>query len=645
MSLSRCTKCVSLVVFCWLLQSLLQFAIAADWQMAKGPLATRWAKDVSPEHALPEYPRPQMVREQWQNLNGLWDYAVRPKGEEQPTKFDGKILVPYPIESALSGVMKRVDEPNKLWYRRTFTVNKDWHERVLLHFGAVNWEATVWVNGQKLGEHRGGYDDFSFDITKAIKPDGEQELIVAAWNPIDRGTQPRGKQVTRPGGIFYTPTTGIWQTVWLEPVPETTIASVDVTPDIDAKVARINVSVSGLKEAVGAGAEARYSIDLTALDGDAAVAHVSGKLGAPIDLPIKEAKLWSPNSPHLYGLRVQLTDAGKTVDSVQSYFGMRKTSIAKDDKGITRIFLNNKPQFMVGPLDQGFWPDGIYTAPTDEALRSDIEMTKKLGFNMARKHVKVEPERWYYWCDKLGLLVFQDMPSGDRFIGSNDPDIKRTPESAKQFELELDQLLLGRGNHPSIVMWVVFNEGWGQFDTERLTKRVKDRDPSRLVDCASGWADRKVGDVHDIHVYPGPGATPPEEHRAAVLGEFGGLGLPIDGHTWQTKKNWGYRSFTDRDALTAAYLGLIRKLHSQIGDPGTSAAVYTQTTDVETECNGLMTYDREIVKPDAEQLAKAHRSLFEPPPVEKKLVPTSQAGPHDWHYTLDKPATTLKTEN
>jgi hypothetical protein len=316
---------------------------------------------------------------------------------------------------------------------------------------------------------------------------------------------------------------------------------------------------------------------------------------------------------------------------------MRKVSIHKDDNGITRIFLNNKPQFMVGPLDQGFWPDGIYTAPTDEALKYDIEMTRKLGFNMARKHVKVEPDRWYYWADKLGLLVWQDMPSGDRSIGGNQPDLKRTPESAAQYELELKRMIDGRGNHPSIVMWVVFNEGWGQFDTARITKWTKERDPSRLVNCASGWTDRNVGDVHDIHVYPGPGATQPEEHRAAVLGEFGGLGLPLEGHTWQSKSNWGYRSFKTREELTDAYVGLMQRLHPQIGDPGMSAAVYPQTTDVETEVNGLMTYDREVVKPDAERIAAAHRKLFTPPPKLKVIAPTSEREPHDWHYTLDKP--------
>jgi beta-galactosidase/beta-glucuronidase len=292
---------------------------------------------------------------------------------------------------------------------------------------------------------------------------------------------------------------------------------------------------------------------------------------------------------------------------------MRKISLGKDDKGFTRLMLNNQPYFQFGPLDQGFWPDGIYTAPTDEALRYDIEMTKKLGFNLARKHVKVEPDRWYYWCDKLGLLVWQDMPSGDKYIHGNMPDITRTPESAAEFEAELTALVKGRENHPCIVMWVPFNEGWGQWDTARVVDLVKKLDPSRLVDDASGWTDRGVGDVMDMHKYPGPGAPEPEKDRASVLGEFGGLGLPITGHTWQEQKNWGYRSFTNSVALTDAYVGLIQKLFPLIGEKGLSAAVYTQTTDVEIEVNGLMTYDREVVKMNMDKVVEANRGKFAAP--------------------------------
>ncbi|HLQ45125.1 MAG TPA: glycoside hydrolase family 2 TIM barrel-domain containing protein, partial [Planctomycetaceae bacterium] len=334
---------------------------------------------------------------------------------------------------------------------------------------------------------------------------------------------------------------------------------------------------------------------------------------------------------------IQLPENAKFVDLVRSYCAHRKISLDKDEHGVLRLMLNNKPLFQYGPLDQGFWPDGLYTAPTDEALRYDIEMTKKLGFNMIRKHVKVEPDRWYYHCDKLGMLVWQDMPSGDRYIGGNDPDIKRSAESTANFENEWREIITDFGNHPSIVMWVPFNEGWGQFDTARIVDFTKKLDPTRLVNNASGWTDRGVGDVHDVHVYPGPGMAPLSSTRASVLGEFGGLGLPLDGHTWQAKDNWGYRSFTNKADLQKAYLGLIGGLRPLIGK-GLTSAVYTQTTDVEVEVNGLMTYDREVLKFDAETLAKAHRKLYLPPPKITPIVPTSEETAQTWRYSTDKPA-------
>ena len=603
---------------------------ASDWKPAAGPLMTRWAKDVTPENAHREYPRPQLVRKDWLNLNGLWDYAITPKDAERPAKFDGQILVPFPIESALSGVMKSVGPDEKLWYRRTFIVPNDWSAQwKLLHFGAVDWEATVWLNGRKLGTHRGGYGAFSYEIGNALKPGGEQELIVSVIDPTDAGTQPRGKQIRNPHGIWYTPTTGIWQTVWLEPVPPVSIVGLDVETDTNAGVVHLSPLI--LANVGG------QSLRATALDGESAVASATALSGKPLELRIENPKLWSPNSPFLYGLRLELLDGGRVVDEVRSYFGMRNISLGKDEAGVTRMMLNGKFLFQYGPLDQGFWPDGLYTAPSDEALRYDIEMTKKLGFNMARKHVKVEPDRWYYWCDRLGLLVWQDMPSGDKYIGGNDPDIKRSPESAAQFEREWSSVIGALHNHPSIVMWVPFNEGWGQFDTARIVEFTKQLDPTRLVDCASGWTDRGVGDVHDIHVYPGPGMPKLEEKRAAVLGEYGGLGLPVDGHTWQDKKNWGYRTFGTREALTDAFVLLTRQLHPMIGN-GLSAAVYTQTTDVEIEVNGLMTYDRAMIKMDAEKITAANRRLFQPPPIIKTVVPTSQQDAVTWRYTTDKPA-------
>jgi hypothetical protein len=605
-------------------------ARGADWQPAKGPLMTRWAKDVSPDKVHPEYPRPQMVRNDWVNLNGLWEFAFARDGEEAPVgkTLDGRILVPFPVQSALSGVMKPAE---RVWYRRTFNANKEWAgKRLLLHFGAVNWEATVWVNGQKLDTHRGGYDDFTLDVTDALKKDGPQEVVVGVWNPIDAGTQPRGKQVRNPGGIFYTASTGIWQTVWLEPVPQAYIAGLRITPDLDNDQVRVTVQ--------GGGPAKNHSADIV-VRSEVEGTGATTPLGAPIAIKIAHVKPWSPEAPFLYQLHVALHDkAGKEVDRVESYFAMRKVEVKKDDKGAARVFLNGKPYFQVGPLDQGFWPDGLYTAPTDEALRYDIEVTKRLGFNMARKHVKVEPERWYYWCDKLGLLVWQDMPSGDKAVGHGKGEIKRSEESARQFEAELLRMIEGRRNHPCIVMWVPFNEGWGQFDTVRIAELVKKADPRRLVDPASGWNDFPCGDVHDIHVYPGPGSPEPEEKRAAVLGEFGGLGLKIDGHTWE-QKTWGYKGAKDSADLTRKYERLLQGVYRYRDSPGLSAAVYTQTTDVETEANGLMTYDRAVIKVDVARVAAANKGDFskvpEPPEV-KEIVPTSREEGQKWRYSTWK---------
>jgi len=599
-----------------------------SWKPANTRLMTRWAREVSPRNAHPEYPRPQLVRKQWLNLNGLWDYAITAKDAPQPTRWDGQILVPFPVESALSGVMKRVSETNRLWYRRTFTVPRTWNlksgRRVLLHFGAVDWETTVWVNGREVGAHRGGYDAFSFDITDALKPQGEQEIVVAVWDPTDAGTQPRGKQVRNPHGIWYTPTSGIWQTVWLEPVNNAHIERLRIVPDVDAGAVNIEIhAVSPAGSASGA-----TEADIAVFDGGRRVARGVAAVTLTVKQPsvvgrarisLPAPKLWSPDSPHLYGLKITLRNERRVVDEIESYFGLRKIAVARDASGVNRLFLNNQPLFQFGPLDQGFWPDGLYTAPTDEALRYDIEMTKRLGFNMCRKHVKIEPARWYYWADKLGLLVWQDMPSGDKYISPKDPDITRSPESAAQFERELRAMVEGLYNHPSIVMWVPYNEGWGQWDTCRIVNLIKQWDPTRLVNNASGWADRGCGDVNDLHKYPGPAAPPREEKRAAVLGEFGGLGLPLKGHTWQDEKNWGYKSFKTPEELTTAYLDLIEKLRPLVTDKGLAAAVYTQTTDVEIEVNGLMTYDRAVVKMDADRIAAAARKLYTPP---------ARPGPH-----------------
>jgi len=580
----------------------------AKWQPADGPLMTRWAAAVTPQNAHREYPRPQFTRHNWLNLNGLWDYVITPNDpndKSQPKNFAGKILVPFPAESALSGVMKTVSKKNLLWYKRTFQIPRTWAgKRILLNFGAVDWETTVWINATQVGTHRGGYDPFTFDITDALADSGAQQILMRVWDPTDKGTQPKGKQTMKPGGIQYTAVTGIWQTVWLEPVDARHIESIKIIPNIDTRTVRIKTDLS--KQA------ANLTVAATATAPAFTTGRVTAEAGRDLIIAIPNAQLWSPQSPYLYDLNIQLTDAtGRTVyDSVKSYFGMRKISMAKDKKGINRLFLNNKFVFQFGPLDQGWWPDGLYTAPSDEALKYDIEVLKQLGCNMLRKHVKVEPQRFYYWCDKLGLLLWQDMPNGDRHIRSKDLDIIRSKESSKQFEFELKRLVETHYNSPAIIMWVPFNEGWGQYDTERVVNLLKQWDPTRLVNNASGWTDRRVGDVHDVHKYPGPLAPVNEIARAAVLGEFGGLGLPIPGHTWQQKANWGYRKFTTRDALTNAYIGLIDKLRPLVAG-GLSAAVYTQTTDVEVEVNGLMTYDRAMIKADAERITAANKSLYD----------------------------------
>ena len=600
----------------------------AQWKPAKGPLTTQWTAKVSPDNAHPEYPRMQMVRKRWLNLNGLWQYAPAEEGQDPPVGKDlaGKILVPYPVESALSGVAKRI---KRLWYRRTFDVPQGWladKGRVLLHFQAVDWEATVYVNGKKLGMHRGGYDAFTFDATAALKAGAANELIVGVFDPTSDGAQARGKQVNNPRGIWYTPTTGIWQTVWIEPVAEAHIRAMRIVPDIDKSELRITVDASKAGERTA----------FQAVSGERTASAASDP--HQLILKVPDAKLWSPDSPHLYDLKVTMTQGGKVTDEVAGYFGMRKISLGKDDKGFVRMMLNNKFVFQIGPLDQGFWPDGLYTAPTDAALKYDVEVTKKLGMNLARKHVKIEPARWYYWCDKLGLLVWQDMPSGN------------TTKDRPQFQTELAALVQGRGNHPCIVMWVIFNEGWGQAgkgrgpspegrkDTQFHVDLVRGLDPTRLICNASGWTDYAgVGDIMDIHRYPGPGAPKPEPKRAGVLGEFGGLGLPIPGHLWQSK-NWGYRNMKDREQLTARYVDLLRKVYKFKDAQGLNAAVYTQTSDVEGEVNGLMTYDRAIIKPDVETVAAANQGEFPPEPIIKPVVPTSEAKGREWRFTTTEPA-------
>lgn len=584
-------------------------AQSASWQPAEGNLTTPWTNKVTPVNVHSEYPRPQMTRDKWVNLNGLWTYkatsSLQNYSEVKDNPSDGRILVPFPIESDLSGVKKALLPEQKLWYNRSFVIPVSWKgQRVLLHFGAVDWKATVWVNGKKAGTHQGGYEPFTFDITDALKENGEQQLTVSVWDPSDKGFQPTGKQTLNPRGIWYTSTSGIWQTVWLEPVPQTAITSLKMIPDIDRKTLQLKVSSNNdLSD---------YTVKAIAYDQGKMVTEATGILGKDMLLDLTDMKLWSPDNPFLYDLTVSLFKGNKKIDEVKSYFGMRKSSLGKDDKGITRLFLNNKPLFQFGPLDQGFWPDGIYTAPTDEAMKFDIEKTKQWGFNMIRKHVKVEPARWYYYCDKIGLLVWQDMPSGDKYIRKDEPDIQRIAQSSQNYKEELKEMIDALYNHPSIVTWVPFNEGWGQFQTKEVAGLVKQLDPTRLVDATTGWADRGAGDMHDLHDYPGPGMFPVEQSRASVLGEFGGQALVIENHLWLTdlsKAPNHYKTSTSADALHEKYIAMIDSL-KVLKEKGLSAAVYTQTTDVESEVNGLMTYDRKVIKFDEDKLRKMNQEVI-----------------------------------
>jgi len=577
-------------------------------------MLTRWGRELDATRVLPEYPRPQLVRERWQNLNGEWQFAPAEEGEEAPVgrELARKIVVPFPVESVLSGVGEKHE---RIWYRRILEIPADWKgQRVLLHFGAVDWETRLWVNGKELETHRGGYDAFSRDITEALKPTGPQELVVGVFDPTNAGSQPAGKQVNKPEGIWYTSSTGIWQTVWLEPVPATHIARLVLTPDVDNQLIRIEAQLAGAKGDV--------TLEAAVKDGETEVGRKRGRAKMPLSLPLPKMKLWSPASPHLYDLQVTIGEGDRTIDRVDSYFGMRKIE-AKLIDGQVRMLLNGEDLFQVGPLDQGFWPDGLYTAPSDEALKWDLELTQRLGFNTTRKHVKVEPQRWYSWCDRMGLLVWQDMPHAMK--------AKQTPEV---FEGELRAMIDGLGNHPSIVMWVVFNEGWGQYDTPRIVETVQKQDPHRLISNASGWTDFPVGDVIDMHKYPGPGIPKADGKRVRVLGEFGGLGLMAPGHAWQGR-TWSYRGTLDSAHLALGYLGLLEETWRLRREEGLAAAIYTQLTDVEGEINGLASYDREVVKVDAEQVAAANRGQF---PQQVVLVATSEETPARWRYTTERPA-------
>ena len=597
---------------------------SAEWHMKKAPLMTQWAADVDPKAPLPEYPRPQMTRDDWLNLNGVWQYQPATEGDATPTgqNLSSQILVPFPVESAISGVMEHHD---RLFYRRQFTVPAAWSgRRVLLHFGAVDYESEVFVNGQSMGVHTGGYDPFSYDVTDALSGDGEQELIVRVFDPTGDGGQPRGKQTLRPGGIMYTSTTGIWQTVWLEPVAQGGIQNLQITPDIDAGAVRVTVNLTG--------DNANGPVTVSVKDGDELVGVARGAAGTELSIDVPDAKLWSPDTPFLYTLTASANgDDDRALDSVGSYFGMRKISVGEVG-GVKKILLNNEFTFLIGPLDQGFWPDGLYTAPTDEALKHDIEMTKKLGFNFIRKHIKVEPARWYYHADQLGMMVWQDMPSANSYdAGPNPPPIEK-----QAYRDELRRMVEHLRSETCIITWVLFNESQGQFDTEGLAAMVRELDPSRLINQASGGTHRGVGDIFDIHSYPPPACPEPNADMAIACGEYGGIGLKVADHMWAGDRSGSYTMSSSPQDVIDVYAEYSQMLKKFRDEQGLSAAVYTETTDVEVEINGLLTYDR-VLKVDADLIAKANAFELEPPTY-KSVAATSEDESQTWQYTFAKPA-------
>ncbi|MFG2888766.1 PA14 domain-containing protein [Streptomyces sp. NPDC048248] len=560
-------------------------------------LRTEWADDVSKDNALPEYPRPQLTRDKWRNLNGEWQFAAADKGDAPPVgkQLAEKILVPYPVESQLSGIERHED---RMWYRRTFTVPADWKigssRRLDLNFGAVDWQAEVYVNGKKVTAHKGGYDRFSVDITDALRPGRTQELIVGVYDPTDAEdgeSPPIGKQRLDPSGIWYTASSGIWQTVWMEPVAADHADSLELTPDVPGST--VSVEAHGVRDGV--------PVTAIAYDGRREVGRASGTGDGPIKVPVPDAHLWSPDDPHLYDLKVTVGSGSRT-DRIGSYFGMRSIGVEKVD-GVPRTVLNGKPVFSMATLDQGFWPDGLHTAPTDEALAYDLKMHKAMGFNSVRKHIKVEPDRWFHWADKLGLMVWQDMPAMNT--------VEPSQPARAQYEREMKQMIDEHVSSPSVIMWVTFNEGWGQYDQARVADQAKAWDPTRLVNNMSGLnccgaQDGGNGDVADAHGYPRAQLPAPDGRRALVSGEYGGLGLAVPGHAWPVQHTY---VGVDQAAYTDDYLAELAHVRT-LACQGGNGAVYTQISDVEGELNGLLTYDRKVVKPDVKRLAAAHRALI-----------------------------------
>lgn len=591
--------------------------LAATAQYSQQPvtISSPWASEINEANAWQEYPRPQLVRKEWKNLNGLWDYAIVNKGAVKPSGFQGKILVPYSVESSLSGVQKSLSPKQELWYNKYISIPADWKgKKIMLHFGAVDWQSDLYVNEKHVGQHTGGSDPFSFDITAFLNSGNVQQISIKVFDPTDSDIQPRGKQTLNPRGFWYTAVSGIWQTVWIEPVNSTSISVLNPVADIDKSVIVFNSDLSNSK------GDEQVELQIS-FDGNQ-VKKINVPYQATIKVDLKDIKLWSPEHPNLYQVKMMISRKGEKLDEFNSYFAMRKISMGEDKNGFTRIELNNKPYFQWGTLDQGWWPESLLTPPSDVAMKADMEMLKRMGFNMIRKHIKVEPARYYYHADTMGMLLWQDMPSG--FLNLNDPvqhvkfdadkDWDRPEASAKDFKAEWKSIMDNLRFFPSIVVWVPFNEGWGQFQTKEVTDWTQNYDKHRLVDATSGWTDRGVGDMFDAHQYPGPSMEPTSQNagRAIVLGEFGGLGWPVKEHLWnEEKRNWGYRTYFDKEIYHKELRQVLNNLYPLLSR-GLSAAIYTQTSDVEGEVNGLITYDRKFQKITDDEMKKMAQPLFEP---------------------------------
>lgn len=607
--------------------SLFLVSAMAQFNPKVTPIKTPWTDKVDKNNPLPEYPRPQLVRSDWKNLNGYWEFKAGATDDAVPVNqtLGQQIVVPFAPEATLSGVVKHYE---RVWYRKLVTIPSEWTgKRILIHFGAIDWESEVYINGTSMGVHKGGYDEITYDITDQLVGTGPQEIIVRVFDPTKDYGQPRGKQTTTPGGIMYTCVTGIWQTVWLEPVAAQNIENIRITPDIDNNVLKLTVNTANAQG---------LTVKAIAKDASAIVGSVSGSANAELIIQVPNAKLWSPEDPFLYDLDIKLIGENAVVDSVSSYFGMRKIAMVRETP-TPQLYLNNKPIYMMGPLDQGFWPDGIYTAPTDEALRFDIEATRELGFNMSRKHIKVEPQRWYYWADKLGLLVWQDMPSPNSYDAPSG-----MPVDKPQFDVELTRMINTHYNSPSIVAWVIFNEWQAEFESPRHTLMVRSLDPTRLINQGSGHErSEEQCDMVDGHYYPAP-KCPTSTTSAVVCGEYGGIGLPITNHLWSTAGNF-YGNVSTPEALIQRFADFSEKLLLFKKTKGMSAAVYTEITDVEIEVNGFLTYDR-VFKVDPAKIRELNEKvIYENVTSSADILPTSNNVTQTWRYTTTTPPTSWNT--